>query len=132
MAARRNTTSSKPQAAAVVPAAPPYELKPGVLITFRPQSMKQAVARLSDTAGIKKVAFAAEFAAQAVDMEQARQAGMVVFNKIGVAVASVDPNQEASIAALTSDDTAIAMVEPEPIFFAFAEAASADLVSYLR
>lgn len=110
---------AKPAAATAAAAPVPYELKPGVLITFRPQSMKQAVARLADSAGVKNVAYAADFSSQAVDLEKTRHAGMVVFNSIGCAVLDVDPDQEASIAALTSDDTAVASIEPEPIFFAF-------------
>ena len=131
MVTRRKAPFSEATAAPPAPVAP-YELKPGVLITFRPQAMKQAVSRLSDAVGIKNVAFAADFAAQAVDMDQTRQAGMVVFDKIGVAVADLDPDQEASIAAVSTDGSAVATVEPEPIFFAFADGASAELISYLR
>jgi subtilisin len=127
MVTKRRRASAEP-----VVAAPPYELKPGVLITFRPKSMEQFVSSLTNTAGIKDVAFAADFASRAVDMGQTRQAGMIVFNSIGVAVANLDPNQEASIATISSDDSAIASIEPEPIFFAFADGASADLLSYLR
>jgi len=118
------------ESAAAIPA--PYELKPGVLITFRPKAMKEAVARLANVAGIKHVAHAAEFASHILDPVQTQSAGMLVFNEIGVAVANVDPDQEASIAAISSDDSAIATVEPEPIFFAFADGVSGDLLSYLR
>src|ERR1700759_1061476 len=127
MHTRRKTGSDDTAKATVAP----YELKPGVLITFRPQSLKQAVSRLSDSAGIKNVAFAADFS-QGVDMEQTRQAGMVVFNKLGVAVADVDPDQQTSIAAVMTDNSAIANVEREPIFFAFGDTTSPDFVSYLR
>jgi hypothetical protein len=131
MVTRRKAPVSEATAAPPAPVAP-YELKPGVLITFRPQAMKQAVSRLTDSVGIKNVAFAADFAAQAVDMDQTRQAGMLVFDKIGVAVADLDPDQEASIAAVSTDGSAVATVEPEPIFFAFADGASAELITYLR
>ena len=70
--------------------------------------------------GIKDASFChAEFTDSAFDMAQAQKAGMIVFDNIGVAVANLDPEQEASIAAISSDDFAIATVEPEPIFFAF-------------
>ena len=124
----------KPQASATESAAviAPYELKPGVLITFRPDAKRKAVSRVADTTGIKEVAFAAEFNDSAFDMAQAQKAGMIVFDNIGVAVANLDPEQEASIAAISSDDSAIATVEPEPIFFAFADGASPDFFAYLR
>src|SRR5215813_12459701 len=112
MAARRKTPSTEPKSAAA-PGTAHYELKPGVLITFRPKSMKQAVAHVSNAVGIKNVAFAADFESRAVDMKQARQAGMVVFNSIGVAVADLDPDQEASIAAVAPDGSSLATVERE-------------------
>jgi subtilisin family serine protease len=127
MVTRRRTASTGTAATAL-----PYNLKPGVLITFRPQSMEHAVSRLTDIAGVKDVAYAADFATRAVDMEQTKRAGMLVFNSIGIAVANFDPDQEASIAAIPGDDSAIATVEPEPIFFAFADGASNDLLAYLR
>lgn len=108
------------------------DLTPGVLITFKPQSMDAAVAMLTDRAGVKNVAYSAEFSNQAIDMAQVRQAGMVVFSNLGVAVADMDPDQEASVAAVMTGDTAIASIEPEPIFFAFADGGSADLFAYLR
>ena len=104
MVTKRKAAAAKPTVASPPVAALPYELKPGMLITFRPKSMAQFVSRLANTAGIKNVAFAADFASQAVDMEQTRHAGMTVFNNIGVAVANLDPNQEASIAAISTDD----------------------------
>lgn len=112
------------------PTAP--DLTPGVLITFKPQAMDAAVDRLKDSAGIKNVAFAADFTDQAVDLAQISHAGMMVFNTLGIAVADVDPDQEASIAAVTTGETAVASVEPEPIFFAFTDGPLVDFVTYFR
>jgi subtilisin len=139
MVTKRKPAASDPIGAVplVAPAAapfalPPYDLNPGVLITFRPQSMKQTVSALADSVGIKDVAYAADFSTRAIDMDQTRRAGMLVFNSIGVAVANLDQDQEASIAAVSTDRSSIATVEREPIFFAFADGASADFQSYLR
>ena len=130
MARRRTTQSSAgggAEGAAVVP-----ELIPGVLITFRPETMSSMVSRLQESVGIKNVAFAADFGGSAVDMAQARQAGMTVFNTIGVAVADVDPDQEASLSAAATADAEIASIEPEPIYFAFADGFPPTSVAYLR
>ncbi len=108
----------------------PPGLNPGVLITFDPASMKEAVSRLKDAAGAQTVAYAAEFADHAVDAEQARSAGMLVFDTLGVAVMDVDPDQASSMAALSIDGSGIAAVEQEPIFFAFGNA-SPDFYAYL-
>lgn len=110
----------------------PSDLSPGVLITFRPDTMKAVVARMSDVAGVKNVAFAADFGNQAVDLGQTRQAGMTVFNTLGVAVADLDPDQEAGLAALSSSEPSETVVEPEPIFFAFGAGATPEFMAYLR
>jgi subtilisin len=107
-------------------------LIPGVLITFKPGMTKAAVEGLRSAAGISSVAFAADFADQAVDPEQTLDAGMTVFDSLGVAVADVDPDQESSLAAaMSGGDTAVDTVEPEPIFFATADG-SPHLAAYLR
>ncbi|WP_207481920.1 S8 family serine peptidase [Arenibaculum pallidiluteum] len=113
-------------------AASPPPLIPGTLITFRPDAVEAAVARLQDAAGVRNVAFAADFAGGAVDLAQTRQAGMTVFNSLGVAVADLDTDQESAVAAVVTQDGAIATVEPEPVFFAFAGNLPADVVAYLQ
>jgi len=108
-------------------------MTPGVLITFRPGAAKQAALRLKDSAGIANVAFAADFSDRGIDLDETRQAGMVVFDSLGVAVVDVDPDQETSIAAaVTATDPAIATIEPEPIFFAFADGMTPDFLAYLH
>ena len=107
------------------------ELKPGVLITFRPQSLKGAVNSLKDSAGIKGVAYAADFREEAFDLAQAGQGDMLVFNNLGVAVVDADPDQLSSMSVLAANDSAIMSVEPEPIFFAFGDGAPGDFLTYI-
>lgn len=107
-----------------------YDMKPGVLITFDADSVKETVAALSDQAGVKNVAYAADFES-AADMGQLSSAGMTVFANLGVAVADLDPDQEMGIASLPAAPGPVAAIEPEPIFFAFDGAAEA-LETYLR
>lgn len=106
-------------------------LQPGVLITFAPDAMSEAIAAIQDNAGVKSVAYAADFAG-GLDFEQTRDAGLTVFNDLGVAVADVDPDQEMQLAAVPGATGTVLSIEPEPIFFAFAEGLSPDLASYLR
>jgi subtilisin len=110
--------------------AAPYDMKPGVLITFDADGVKETVAALSDKAGVKNVAYAADFES-AADMGQLGSAGVTVFANLGVAVANLDPDQEMGIASLPGAPGPIAAIEPEPIFFAFDGAAEA-LETYLR
>lgn len=107
-----------------------YDLTPGVLITFEPEGLKDAVAAIENTAGVKNVAYAADFS-DGADMEQLRGAGMTIFGNLGVAVADVDPEQAVGIASLSSSPAPVATVEQEPIFFAFDDLPS-DFGAYLR
>jgi subtilisin len=107
-----------------------YDMKPGVLVTFDADSVKETVAALADRGGVKNVAYAADFES-AADMGQLSSAGMTVFANLGVAVADLDPDQEMGIASLPGAPGPVAAIEPEPIFFAFDGAAEA-LETYLR
>lgn len=123
--ARERTGATRP----VSPAAAQATLTPGVLITFPPETATSVVSTLRDRAGVANVAFAADFADSAVDLGQTAGAGMTVFNTLGVAVADIDPDQSASLAMVAGGEGA-AIVEPEPIFFAFDEPPS-DFLAYL-
>ena len=57
---------------------------------------------------------------------------MTVFNTLGVAVVDVDPDQAASIASVSTGESAFASIEPEPIFFAFAGELAVNAIEYLR
>lgn len=110
----------------------PPDLKPGILITFRPQAMRVMVNKLKDSAGISKVAYAADFKEAGVDIGQTSQSDMLVFNTLGVAVADADPDQLSSMSALMADEDSILSVEPEPIFFAFGDGVPVDFLPYVR
>lgn len=97
---------------------------PGVLITFRDdESQAGAVRAMKDSFGAKAVAFASDFAGAAPDIADAG-GDVMVFDSLGVAVASVDPDQASHIAALGNGESAILSIEPEPVFFAFGVPAS--------
>lgn len=108
-----------------------YDLTPGMLITFEPESVGDAVAAITNSAGVKDVAYAADFNT-AVDMERLRGAGMTVFANLGVAIAELDPDQEVGVASLPASPAPVRAVEPEPIFFAFADDFPNDFGAYLR
>ena len=101
--------------------------EPGVLITFRPEAAKEALSFLSASTGKKNVAFAAEFASGAVDPAQVRDADLLVMSSLGIAVADLDPDQKVRLSTAGGGEGAIIAVEPEPIFFAFADGLPADL-----
>ncbi|WP_407527232.1 S8 family serine peptidase [Methylobacterium oryzisoli] len=111
-------------------ASPAGDLTPGILISFKPGAMKAGLQQLTSSAGLKAVAHAAEFDDGAVDFAQTAQAGMIVFDSLGVAVVDADPDQETALATLVAAEDGIVQ-EPEPIFFAFGRS-PADFATYLR
>jgi subtilisin len=108
-----------------------YELQPGVLITFDPESASAATAAITNSTGVKDVAYAADFAS-AADMNQLRGAGMTVFANLGVAVSDMDPDQQMGVSNLATSDAPIMAVEQEPIFFAFQDDLPGEFGTYLR
>jgi subtilisin family serine protease len=107
------------------------DLKPGVLITFRQDAMTEAVAQLSNAVGLNEVAYSSDFHLSSEDPPAIPSGGMLVFQSLGVAVADAAPDQEGSMSMLAGGDSAVATVEPEPIFYAFADGTS-DMAQYLR
>jgi subtilisin len=99
------------------------------IITFRDDSVTEGLALLSDRAGIRGLANAADFPDSALDFSQIEAAGGAVFPTLGVAVVSLDEGAVSSIMTSAGEDSAILAIEPERIFYAIEDGLSAD---YLR
>lgn len=99
------------------------------IITFRDDSVTEGLALLSDRAGIRGLANAADFPDSALDLSQIEAAGGAVFPTLGVAVVSLDEGAVSSIMTSAAEDSAILAIEPERIFYAIGDGLSAD---YLR
>jgi subtilisin len=113
----------------------PGEFRPGVLITFRQpgETVRSTLSGLRNRAGLANVAHANDYEDHAVNLADAQGSDMVVFDSLGVAVCDVDPSQMSALSAMVADsDSAVETVEPEPIFFAFADGISSESLSYLR
>ncbi len=106
--------------------------QPGVLITFRRERLDATLTGLKSAAGIATVAAARDYDSGAVNLAQAAGADMIVFNELGIGVASVDPDQIGSMMRAAADDNGIAHVEPEPIFWATSSPFAPDSAAYLR
>ena len=128
--ARRQVRRAR--AAAPPPPPPTDDGQPGVLITFRRESMDSTVKALRGAAGIASVAAARDFRSGAVDLAEASSSDMIVFNELGVAVASVDSDQMGAMMQTAGDDDGILHVEPEPIFWATGSPLPQDYLTYLR
>lgn len=104
----------------------------GLLITFRRERLDASLASLKSAAGIATVASARDFESGAVDLAQANDSDMVVFDALGIGVAAVDPDQLGSMMRAVAEDAGIVHVEPEPIFWAIGSPVSPESLAYLR
>ena len=91
--------------------------------------MTEGLALLSDQAGIRGLANAADFPESALDFSQLEAGGGAVFPTLGVAVVSLEEGALGSITTSAREDSAILAIEPERIFYAIEEGLSLD---YLR
>jgi subtilisin family serine protease len=101
------------------------------LITFRPDYISGALETLTSAAGIATVAAASDYDSGAVDLADAAGSDMILFNQLGVGVASVDQDRRASMMQAVAATASIVHVEPEPIFWATGAHQPLDL-AYLR
>jgi hypothetical protein len=99
------------------------------IITFREDAVTEGLALLSDQAGIRGLANAADFPESALDLSQLEATGGAVFPTLGVAVVSLDEGGFSSIMTSAGEDSAILAIEPERIFYAIEEGLSLE---YLR
>src|SRR5437764_174671 len=86
---------------------------------------------LRSTAGITNVARSTEFAAGALELQQAEGAEAALFTDLGVAVVPGDPDRVGALTAAAAEDERIEAVEPEKILYATTEPAAMPL-DYLR
>jgi subtilisin family serine protease len=93
-------------------------LRPGLLVTFRENAIRDGISLIRDRAGVGTVAVSSDFDDGAFDTATVAGAGAVVFEKLGVAVLDIDPDQMQGLSAAAAGSDEIIAVEPEPIFFA--------------
>jgi len=99
------------------------------IITFREDAVTEGLALLSDQAGVRGLANAADFPESALDLSQLEATGGAVFPTLGVAVVSLDGGAFSSIMTSAGEDSAILAIEPERTFYAIEEGLSPE---YLR
>jgi subtilisin family serine protease len=99
------------------------------IITFREDAVTEGLALLSDQAGIRGLANAADFPESALDLTQLEATGGAVFPTLGVAVVSLEEGAFSSIMTSAGEDSAILAIEPERTFYAIEDGLSLE---YLR
>ena len=102
------------------------------IITFREDAVTEGLALLSDQAGIRGLANAADFPESALDLSQLEATGGAVFPTLGVAVVSLDEAAFGSIMTSAGEDSAILAIEPESIFYAIEDGLSPEYLQGYR
>jgi subtilisin family serine protease len=108
-------TPPPPSTPAVPGPASPAETTGRYLVLLRDDGLDEGVAALRSASGLRHVASAADYAAGAIDMEEAGESDAIVLDKLKVAVVKADPSQAGALRAASANDGAILAVEPEQI-----------------
>ena len=89
------------------------------VVVLAPKSGKANPARaLASIAGFSNVTRSKDFEFQAVSMSEANDADATVFDELGVAVVSSDPDQRSALMAAAAEGDVVLSVEPELIHHA--------------
>ncbi|MFB2893527.1 S8 family serine peptidase [Aerosakkonemataceae cyanobacterium BLCC-F50] len=103
------------------------------LVLLPEDGVDSGIRALIDNTGTQSVARAADFEDHTFSAEQLESADTVVFDNLGVAVVSLDPNQVQSITTATATDGAILAVEPERVVYAIEDNLNSVLTTdYLK
>jgi subtilisin family serine protease len=103
------------------------------VITFREDAQTKALALLKKSTGLTKAKLmsSAEFGETGVDIAQVPKDGGVIFEHLGIAVASMEEAAVGMLAQDLGDDSAILAIEPEGMMYALEKTKGLSL-EYLR
>ncbi|MFB2877068.1 S8 family peptidase [Floridanema aerugineum] len=111
----------------------PMETTGRYLVLLPEDSVDSGIRALTDNTGRQNIARAADFEGHTFAAEQLESTDTVVFDNLGVAVVSLDPDQVQSIRAATATDEPILAVEPERVVYAIADSQNTTLTTdYLK
>lgn len=96
----------------------PVETTGRYLILLHQEDIGSGIRALTDSTGISGVARAADFEAHRFSAEELESPNVSVFDNMGVAVVSLDPNQVQSVGAAAASGGALLAIEPERVVYA--------------
>lgn len=104
---------------------PPFMNQPQTtgryLVLLNEDDVDAGVQAIGNSTGVQDFAHSQDFENNAIEPEVLAGSDSVVFDELGVAVVSLDPNQAQSLNAVVSDRTTGLIMEPERIVHAFSE-----------
>ncbi len=111
----------------------PMETTGRYLVLLPEEDGGSGIRALTDSTGISSIARAADFEGHTFTAEQLESTGASVFDNLGVAVVSLDPNQVQSIRSAIASGGAILAIEPERVVYAIGISSNMGLSSdYLK
>lgn len=111
----------------------PMETTGRYLVLFPEGNVDSSIRALTDSTGISSIARATDFEGHSFTAEQLESAGAFVFDNLGVAVVSLDPDQVQSIRSATASGGAVLAIEPERVVYAIGVSPNMGLASdYLQ
>ena len=104
----------------------------GRYLVLLPEDVNSGIGAVTNSTGIRSFARAADFAGHVFASDQLESAEASVFDDLGVAVVSLDPDQAQAVRVATSTDAAILAVEPERVVYAIADLSTGLSTEYLK
>ncbi|MBL8892010.1 MAG: S8 family serine peptidase [Planctomycetaceae bacterium] len=103
------------------------------LVLFREDAVDEGLQEIKNVCGARAVCNAADFGNSAIEMSEAEGAGVLVLDRLKLAVVDADPSQVGGLQAAASEEGAILAVEPERIMYALGDSPGPALpLEYLR
>lgn len=117
---RPRPNSRKPAKEPLQPEAsqPVTEFTGKYLVLFEEDGVEEGLKKLKTGLGLSDVCHAKEFSASALDIDQANQADIVLFDELKVAVVDVPPSESARMNSTVANTPAIMLSEPEQYMYA--------------
>ncbi|MGH2412669.1 MAG: hypothetical protein ACRDEA_03025, partial [Microcystaceae cyanobacterium] len=96
----------------------PPETTGKYLVLLHEDAVEAGIQTLQDSAGISNVARALDFEDSAVNPNEVSDKDTVVYDKLGVAVMQLDPEQLQSLNVASAENSTILAIEPERVVYA--------------
>ena len=104
----------------------------GRYLVLLPEDVNSGIGAMTNSTGIRSFARAADFAGHMFTSEQLESSEASVFDDLGVAVMTLDPDQAQAVRTATATDAAILAVEPERVVYAINDLPTGLSAEYLK
>lgn len=111
----------------------PVETTGRFLVLLPEENVESGIRAVTNSTGISDIARAGDFESHTFTVEQLEDSGAAVFDSLGVAVVTLDPDQAQSVRAAAASEAPVLAIEPERVVYAIGDSALSGLSGdYLR